>query len=229
MSKREIITQVGSLPFLDVKEAVSYSLRHDIPFLPELPKKGDAMLEYIKHPGKLSCLQEFKKNDFKTVKIQCIGPSTLIMSGYSENDAIEKIYAHISAIFEGLKAKKIILFLDEPALGQAGFDYKKAWDAIFGSFDVVSGVHVCGNMDWDNLFDSDIEIISFDASQFDLTKYSKYRNGKKLSWGVKEKSDIKDFQEGDLITLPCGMGTALYKAEDCEKELTKLIDIAKEW
>ena len=45
MSKRKIVTQVGSLPYDDVDKAVEYSLRHDIPFLPELPKLGDAMLE----------------------------------------------------------------------------------------------------------------------------------------------------------------------------------------
>jgi hypothetical protein len=227
MSERNVITQIGSLPFEDIKEAVSYSLKHDIPFLPELPKRGDAMLEYIKNPGRLSCLEEFKKNTFKTVKIQCVGPSTLIMSGYAEDEAIERMYNHISAIIDGLKAEKILLFLDEPALGQAGFDYKKAWEALFASFTVVPGVHVCGNMDWDELFDSNIEIISFDASQFDIVKYSKYRSGKRVAWGVRTREDIKDFKQGDLITLPCGMGSPIYKKGDCGKELDKLQGIAQ--
>lgn len=39
MQKRKIITQIGSLPYEDIGEAVEYSLRHDIPFLPELIKK----------------------------------------------------------------------------------------------------------------------------------------------------------------------------------------------
>ena len=50
MSKRKIVTQVGSLPYDDVDKAVEYSLLHDIPFLPELPKLGDAMLDYIEKP-----------------------------------------------------------------------------------------------------------------------------------------------------------------------------------
>ena len=182
MQKRKIITQIGSLPLEDVKEAVAYSLRHDIPFLPELPKRGDAMLEYIKNPGRLSCLNEFKKHKFQTVKIQCVGPATLMLSGYSEDEAIRRIYAHISAIMNDLKAGEIILFLDEPALGQAGFEYKKSWDAIFGSFDVIPGVHTCGNMNWDEMFNSNIKIISFDASKYDIVKYSKYRSGKRVSW-----------------------------------------------
>jgi len=227
MKNRKIVTQVGSLPLEDVKEAVSYSLKHDIPFLPELPKKGDSMLNYIKNPGNLSCLQEFKKNEFDTAKIQCVGPATLLLSGYNEEEAIKRCYEHISRMMDGLRAKEVILFLDEPALGQSGVDYKTMWDALFSSFDVISGVHTCGNMDWDNMFNSNIKIISFDASQFDLTKYSKYRSGKRISWGVEEKENIKDFKEGDLITLPCGMGTAMHKKEDCEKNLNRLMTIAK--
>jgi len=228
MEEQKIITQIGSLPLEDVNEAVKYSLKHEIPFLPELPKCGDAMLEYIKRPGRLSCLAEFKKHSFETVKIQCVGPATLMLSGYKEDEVIEKIYAHISAIIKGLKAEEIILFLDEPALGQSGANFRELWRALFASFDVVPGAHVCGNMDWDLLFDSDLQIVSFDASKYDLTKYSRYRSGKRIAWGVKESGDIKDFQQGDLITLPCGMGTPLYKEEDCEKYLTKLQTIAKE-
>jgi len=228
MKNRKVITQVGSLPLDDVKEAISYSLKHDIPFLPELPKKGDSMLNYIKNPGSLSCLQEFKKNEFDTAKIQCVGPATLLLSGYKEEEAIKRCYEHISRMMDGLRAKEVILFLDEPALGQSGVDYKTMWEALFSSFNVISGVHTCGNMDWDEMFDSGISIISFDASQFDITKYSKYRNGKRISWGVWDAGDIKDFKEGDLITLPCGMGSPLYKPEDCMKNLEKLNGIAEE-
>ncbi|MGB2706013.1 MAG: hypothetical protein WBC74_04080 [Candidatus Omnitrophota bacterium] len=225
---RKIITQIGSLPLEDVNEAVEYSLKHDIPFLPELPKKGDAMMEYIKNPGKLSCLKEFKKHKFDTVKIQCVGPATLMLAGFKEDEAMQRICEHITAIMDGLEAKEVILFLDEPALGQSGVNFRELWQAIFSTFPVVPGAHVCGNMDWDLLFDSGLKIISFDASQFDITKYSKYRSEKRIAWGVQKKEDVKDFKEGDLITLPCGMGTPVYKPEDCEKNLQKLQSIAKE-
>lgn len=228
MKKRKIITQIGSLPFEDIKEAVNYSLKHDIPFLPELPKKGDAMLNYIKNPGSLSCLNEFKKHKFKTVKIQCVGPATLTQGGYTSDEAVSRAYNHVTAIMDGLQAEEVILYLDEPALGHSGINYKDLWEALFSSFNVTRGVHVCGNMDWDLLFDSSIQIISFDASQFDITKYSKYRSGKRISWGGEKREDVKDFKEGDLLTLPCGMGTPVYRPEDCEKNLRKLQDIAKE-
>ncbi|UCD55638.1 MAG: hypothetical protein JSV93_02270 [Candidatus Omnitrophota bacterium] len=224
----KIITQIGSLPLEDVDEAVRYSLKHDIPFLPELPKRGDAMLNYIKEPGNLSCLEKFKKHKFKTVKIQCVGPATLLLSGYNRDEALKRSYEHISAIMDDLQAEEIILFLDEPALGQSGVNYQELWDALFSSFKVIRGVHVCGDMDWDIMFASGIEIISFDASKYDITKYPKYRGGKRISWGVEKKEDVKDFKEGDLLTLPCGMGSPMYKAGDCEKNLRKLQNIAKE-
>lgn len=223
-----MITQIGSLPYRDVGLAVEYSLKHDIPFLPELPNLGDSMFEYIKKPGKLSCLDEFKKHKYKTVKIQCVGPATLMLSGYDENDAVLRIYEHIQGIMDGLKAKEVILFLDEPALGYSGSNFKSLWEPLFGSFNVTPGVHVCGNMDWDQLLDSNIEIISHDASKYDITIYPKYRNNKRIAWGIEKKEDIKDFQKGDLITLPCGMGSPMYKEEDCEKNLEKLVKIAKE-
>lgn len=223
----KIITQIGSLPYNDVKQAVEYSLEHDIPFLPELPQRGDAILEYIKNPGKMSCLEEFKKHSFETVKVQCVGPATLVMAGYSEGEATERIYEHISKILDGLMAEQTILFLDEPALGQIGLDFEELWLPIFSSFQATPGVHCCGNMDWDILFKSElIKIISFDASQFDITKYPGYRGDKKIAWGVKKLEDIKDFREGDLLTLPCGMGTKLYAIDDCQKELERLKIIA---
>ena len=228
MSKRKIITQIGSLPYDDVDKAVEYSLKHDIPFLPELPKLGDAMMEYIEKPGNLSCLEIFKKKvqGHVTVKIQCVGPATLILSGYDQDEAITRACQHIDAVINGLNTEEVILFLDEPALGQVGFDYQQLWSALFQSFDVTPGVHVCGNMNWDDLFRSEVEIISFDASKYDITKYPGYRSGKKIAWGTKSKTDVKDFQTDDLLTLPCGMGPKFYSADDCEDNLNNLTEIS---
>ena len=210
-------TQIGSLPLTDVDNAVAYSLRHDIPFLPELTAKGDAMMRYIKEPGKLSCLDMFKRCEFDVVKVQSIGPATLIQSGYEEDDAIARVYAHIEAILDGLRAQEILLFLDEPALGYVGFDYQRLWAPLFESFAVVRGVHVCGNMQWDHLLDASIDIISFDASKYDITKYYEARDDKRIAWGIETQADIADFRPGDLLTLPCGMphtGYSPVQAED---------------
>ncbi len=216
------VTQIGSLPLRDPKKAVAYSLRHDIPFLPELPLLGDAMLSYIKRPGELSSLSQFKKHAFEVVKIQVVGPATLILAGYDPDEALLRIFRHVEVILDGLKAKEIILFLDEPALGQAGFDYEELWAAIFSDFPVIRGVHVCGNMQWDLLFRSKtVEIISFDASRYDITLYYP-RNEKKIAWGITDPSQVRDFQPGDLLTPPCGLSPALYTEEDLGRVLALL-------
>ncbi|HUT45516.1 MAG TPA: hypothetical protein VMX36_04490 [Sedimentisphaerales bacterium] len=230
MCRKEIVTQIGSLPYNDVEKAVEYSLRHDIPFLPELPKLGDAMMDYIKRPGSMSCLEIFKRKveGRETVKVQCIGPATLMLGGYDQDEAFSRVYQHIDAIMNGLDAGNVILFLDEPALGQVGFDYQQLWAPLFQSFDVTPGVHVCGNMNWDELFASEIDIISFDASKYDITRYPGYRNGKRIAWGVETREDVKDFQEGDLLTLPCGMGPKFYSTHDCEDSLNNLLKISND-
>jgi len=217
-----IITQIGSLPFRDVGRAVAYSLRHEIPFLPELTALGDAMLDYIKNPGNLSCLEEFKRHRYETVKVQAIGPATLIQSGYEEDEAVARIYRHIERILDGLEAEEIILFLDEPALGYVDFDYERLWEPLFASFPVIRGVHVCGNMQWDRLFEAEIDIISFDASRYDITKYYSSRKGKRIAWGIKGPEDIKDFRPGDLITPPCGMPHRSFGEEDAERIFSTL-------
>ena len=231
MYQKEIVTQIGLLPYDDVEKAVDYSLRHDIPFLPELSKLGDAMMDYIRNPGSLSCLDTFKRKveGHETVKVQCVGPATLILAGYSEDEAISRTCQHIECVLDGLRAGNIILFLDEPALGQAGFDFHRLWAPLFESFNVTPGVHVCGNMNWDELFNSQVEIISFDASLYDITKYPAYRNGKRIAWGIQTRQNIRDFQEGDLLTLPCGMGPKFYSADDCEIYLGRLLDVADDF
>jgi hypothetical protein len=207
------VTQIGSLPLTDVEEAVEYSLRHEIPFLPELPLLGDAMLSYIKNPGQLSTLRAFKRHRFSTVKVQAIGPATLILSGYEEDEALLRIYRHIEAILDGLVAQEVILFLDEPALGQAGFDYRRLWDLLLADLPVIRGVHVCGNMQWDLLFSAEIDVVSFDASRYDITLYYP-RHGKRIAWGITSPEQVRDFQPGDLITPPCGLSPRAYKPHD---------------
>jgi len=226
---QKLFTQMGSLPFRDVNRAIAYSLQHDIPFLPELTALGEAMLEYIKRPGHLSCLEKFKEHEFDIVKVQCIGPATLISAGYEENEALLRIYTHIEGILSNLRAKEIILFLDEPSLGYVGFDFQRLWEPLFKSFPVIWGVHVCGNMQWDQLFAAEIDIISFDASKYDITKYYKDRKGKKIAWGIQRAENIKDFQKGDLITPPCGLGTKLFNEADAEAKLAQLREIARSY
>jgi hypothetical protein len=209
-------TGIGSLPFSSIREAVEYSLRHDIPFLPELPLRGDSMLDYIKNPGHLSCLEEFAQatSGAELIKLQCIGPATLISAGYPEDEAIQRCYDHISALLALVQADSTILFLDEPSVGHVGFDYLPMWQALFDSFQVIPGTHICSNADWDKIFESHLEILSFDASQYNITQYPKYPQRKRIAWGITSIEDVADPRQGDIITAPCGINPKLYTPED---------------
>jgi hypothetical protein len=232
MMKEKRVTQIGSLPYEDVSEALDYSLRHDIPFLPELTERREHMFEYIlkpTDPKRLSCLGDFKKavRGYEDVKIQSVGPATLILyGGYSPEDAVERISTHISNTMDGLDVGNVFLFLDEPAIGQFRSDFKFLWGQIFGKFGVTKGVHTCGDANWKEIFESDIDVVSFDSSRCDVD--IGHRNEKRIAWGIKNKGDVKDFREGDLLTLPCGMSSPEYSVADCEKNLEMLLRVSKE-
>lgn len=241
MERERITTGVGSLPHENVREAVNFSLKFDIPFLPELPKLGDDMIDSVDNGKEPSCLTYFKeqiiRRQIEAVKIQVIGPVTFLVARYEkykdvknkEDVVVNKIGDFLYNMMHGLEAKETTLFLDEPALGSVSIDFQKLWEPIFGSFKVIPGVHCCGNMDWDVLFKSPlIEFISFDASQYDITSYPHYGNGKKVAWGIECKEDVKDFKKGDLIHFPCGMSPLKYKASECEPKLKMLQQIRKE-
>ncbi len=232
MQDKKIVTQIGSLPFSDVEQAIEYSLRCGIPFLPELFPRGESMLNLIKMPGNLSCLERFKQaaDGLGLVKVQCIGPASLIFAKYDRDKAIQNINNHVSKIMDGLNAKKVILFLDEPSLDQFDGDYNELWDPIFKNFDVIRGVHTCGEANWDKMLASNIEIVSFDASLYDITSgfgYMMARGaGKRIAWGIKKADDVKDFQKGDLVTPPCGLGKE--PVDSCEATLENLKRIARD-
>jgi hypothetical protein len=234
--ERRIITQIGSLPYKDPTKALEYSMKFPIPFLPELTMGGERMLEYIRNPGKLLCLDGFKSRSYETVKVQCIGPETLITSGqgYSEEESLERIYLHSRAIMDGLDAEEILFFLDEPSLGH-GLDYISLWKQVFEAIDIENGsknvkpwVHTCAYANWDMLLKSFLDGISFDASICDITDTpdykDEYRSNKRIAWGITEASQIRDFRPGDLITPTCGLGSGEYDAEDCERILRMLQD-----
>ena len=141
---------------------------------------------------------------------------------------MKKTHEPISRILDGLGAERKIVFLDEPKLIDVDFSYRALWEVLFYDFDVEKGVHTCGEAKLDELFDSDIDIISFDASRYDITECKNYRNEKRIAWGVQELEDVRDFHKGDLLTLPCGMSHSKYKVDDCEINLEKLIEIKKQ-
>jgi hypothetical protein len=217
-----IITGVGSLPFKDPAAAVEYVMKYDIPYMPELTQLGESMDKYLNSTEPLSSATPFSEHSLEIAKMQCVGPVTAMNLGLDEDMATLKIIDHISRHLKFIDAKKIILFLDEPVLGQSGLPFARMWENVFEEFDVVRGIHTCGNMLWDQLFSAQIEIINFDAAQYDITRYYDERT-KRIAWGVQTAEDIKDWRSGDLITPACGLNES--SVEECNKILENLQSI----
>ncbi len=241
----KVITQMGSLPYREVWDAVEYSLRHDIPFLPELTNLGEIMSNYIRKPGDLLCLDLFKarvnERGDDTIKVQCVGPATLIVNGrirYTPDEAVSRCRDHITAILDGINARYKILFLDEPALSQAGnINYKDLWNKVFDGYDVIKGIHCCG-MDtkkdrhssvkvvgWQDFFSADVDILAFPQGVRVHSGFGSYRGSKRIAWGVKRSSNVNKFREGDLLTPHCGL--ASFSVEDCERTLDDLLFVKR--
>jgi hypothetical protein len=217
-----ILTGVGSLPFTDPQAAVEHVLKYDIPFIPELTGCGESMEHYLNSTEPLSSAKYFAEHTLEIAKFQSVGPVTAMNFRFSEDEATLKIIDHISRHMKYIDAKKVILFLDEPVLGHSGLPFERMWENVFEEFDVIRGIHTCGNMLWDKLFEAPIEIINFDASKYDITKYYTERS-KRIAWGITKESDIRDWKNNDLITSPCGLSQ--FSIEDCDNILTDLKNV----
>src|SRR3989344_1443210 len=97
------VTQIGSLPHHTVADAVAYSRKHPIPFLPErVVSNSEYMLKLVNDPGRLSCLDAFVKEPFVVqVKVQCMGPMALMREERcNAREAVGKIRAYLDIIFD---------------------------------------------------------------------------------------------------------------------------------
>ncbi len=208
-------------------------------------RPNERMEDIINAPGTLGCIEPFKKavkGVYKTVKIQCPGPAItaqILMGRHKEDsytldnafdDAFTVADRHLSAILDGLGVQEAIIFLDEPSLNTVGFDYASLWSLLlehlrekFPKIAITGGVHACCALDWKVLASSPVEIVSHDASKWDITRDSEYRkgrNGKRIAWGIQKLEDVRDYQQGDLITPTCGLG--LKTTEDAYATLEML-------
>lgn len=216
--------------------------------------------------------------DIKYLKGQIIGP---ISFGLTIKDASGKSiiyfkeYEELIPKFLGMKAKwqvrrlkniydKVMIFIDEPYLASIGssvvnIDKEKTKQAINEVSSMIkeegglSGLHCCGNTEWEYLLSLDIDILSFDAYNY-MKEFLLYKDaiknflkrGKTIAWGIiptssvelkktNSKTLIKKLTEAiasisssasSIVTPSCGCGT--MSVEECEKVFELLEEVSVE-
>ena len=122
---------------------------------------------------------------------------------------------------ESLKSfgKPVIVFMDEPSMESLGSAYSavsaqlvaeklnEIADAIHGAGG-IAGIHCCGNADWSLIFNTRIDIVSFDAFEY-MEKVMLYPadiknflgRGGALAWGIVPTSSFSGHETaGQLIS-----------------------------
>lgn len=204
-------------------------------------------------------IKQIRNKDFKFIKGQIIGPITFGMTLLDEKKRPLLFNAELNEIiplFLNLKARwqinrlkqvtknNIIIFIDEPYLVAVGTSQFASLDKsrIIAKIDSLveaihsegafAGIHCCGNTDWSICFETQIDILSFDAFEF-LDSLFIYRDslnkfvakGGILACGIvpnRQDYNLDGYIEkaiealkkhkillenGALITCSCGCGT----------------------
>ena len=160
--------------------------------------------------------------ELRAVKGQIVGPFTLLTGLKDHRDRallydermLDVLPKHLA-----MKAKwqihqlrslgrPVVLFLDEPALAGYGSSafisvsreqiqqmLKEVVDGIHQAGG-LAGIHICANTDWLLAFDSDVDIINFDAYNY-FEKFALYRDaffrfmseGRIVAWGMVPTAD----------------------------------------
>lgn len=154
---------------------------------------------------------------FVAIKGQVVGPFTLLSGMKDHHDRLllydermaDIVAKHLvmKGLWQAIKlknfAERVIIFYDEPALagfGSSAFisvseDFVKGLVtelcSLLKSLGILVGIHVCANTDWSILLTSSIDIVNFDAYNFN-DKFALYwadainflqRNGL-IAWGL---------------------------------------------
>ena len=185
-------------------------LDHNYPFFSISENNASGLYEIFRR------FKKDKPSKIRYMKGHVTGPITFGLTAKDETGR-DIIYNEMifDAIKKGLAMKgcwqldkfkefghPMIIFLDEPSLVSIGSGYSTLGrDEIIGTWNEVIellhqeggivGIHCCGNTDWSLLFDSMVDIISFDAYGF-LDKIFLYTAGLEgflsrggvLAWGI---------------------------------------------
>ena len=139
--------------------------------------------------GFYTLLEKLKNSSCSFIKGQVVGPVTFLYSVKGDDgksilfddmlaDAVIRGLA-MKGVWQAKEIKKTgkdaVIFFDEPAMSgfgsafmalskdQAISIFDRLIDTIKEHEDVITGIHCCGNSDWEMLLQTKIDIINFDA------------------------------------------------------------------
>jgi methionine synthase II (cobalamin-independent) len=202
--------------------------------------------------GFYTLLDKLKNSNINFIKGQVVGPVTLLYSIKGEDgksilfdemlsDAIIRGLA-MKGVWQAKEIKKTgkepVIFFDEPAMSgfgsafmplnksQAMAIFDKLIDTIKEHEDVITGIHCCGNSDWEMLLQTKIDIINFDAFEF-LDNFILYSGAIKqflhrggiIAWGAVPTSDFNERINLDLIVKKITDAIEKLASQGIEKEL----------
>ncbi|MBU1999437.1 MAG: hypothetical protein KKE64_08110 [Candidatus Omnitrophica bacterium] len=194
-----------------MEEALGKYLEEDVDYFSIGEKYAAGFYEFLSFKDNLK-----GSEDLKFLKGQVVGPVSLGLALRDKHDKCilyYKEYEELLPKFLAMKARwqvrklkeifpKVIIFIDEPYLTSIGssfinIDRDKVRSYINEMADIIKkegalcGLHCCGNTEWGFLMDTNIDILSFDAFNFDreLLLYTddlrKFFNaGKVIAWGI---------------------------------------------
>jgi methionine synthase II (cobalamin-independent) len=198
-------------------------------------------------------LEKLKNRNPEYLKGQVIGPITFLTSHkledgtrlYKDDLYVETIplFLRQKALYQYYEFKKVspnsevIIFFDEPILSEIGSAVTnisvesagKTLNRTLDNLPFISGIHICGNSDWDFILRLPVDIVNFDAYKY-LDEFLLYKKaikdfiteGKSIALGIipTNKDDISLIDENTLLTKTIGAIESL-------KSITAIKDISK--
>ncbi|MCK4463236.1 MAG: hypothetical protein KAU58_02890, partial [Candidatus Omnitrophica bacterium] len=195
----------------DIEKVLQKYMDNDLEFFSVGEKYAEGLYKFLDMKETLSA-----NRGLKFLKGQITGP---VSFGLTVKDASGKSIMYLKEFeelipkFLGMKARwqvkklkelneKVIIFIDEPYLTSIGSSYVsinkgKTLTAINEMVSLIkqegaiSGLHCCGNTEWDFLLKSNIDILSFDAYNY-MKEFLLYaediknflNKGKTIAWGI---------------------------------------------
>ena len=209
---------IGSLPHHSIKDATDYSLKHTMPFLPQMTSHRERMISQVltskdlreKYIALEIFTEKIIEKKIVDFKIQIAGPQTCKVDKKIILNEINQFLNY----FEKHKLHPIV-FIDEPVFNQNSEQLKNKFDEL-KNLNVVCGFHSCANFEWKLTEQLNSDYLSFDLGI--ISPPAKFQQI--LVTGIPPFSN-KQFQvSGEWISSSCGL--AMFTEDECEIILKNL-------